>query len=138
MTGKYKTMMLRRPCANDHKIVSHVNSQIVLIGFKEVTSIKTVVKTSPTLPPFFQTDIIRDIEECMRALCPVAFRLVKMFEVGTWMKECRETLYEHVYPHCLKFIKRNSKVVMYYEKWSKNEWMGPVDILKVISSSSGL
>lgn len=121
MTGKYKTMMLKHPRANDHKIVLHVKSQIVLIGFKKVTSIKILVKTSPTLPPFFQTEIIRDIEECMRALRPVAFRLVKMFEVGTWMKESRETLYKQVYPHCFKFIKRNSKAVMYYEKWSKSE-----------------
>ena len=73
----------------------------------------------------------------MRVPCPVAFRLMQMFDVGAWMKECRETLHEHMHPHCLKFIKRNSKVVMYYRKWNKNEWMAPavpVNILKVISS----
>jgi len=35
-------------------------------------------------------------------------------------------------------VKNNSKAVMYYRKWSKNEWMGPVNILRVTSSSSGL
>ena len=70
----------------------------------------------------------------MRVPHPIAFRLVQMFDVGAWMKDCRETLHEHVHPHCFKFIRRNSKVVMYYRKWSKNEQMGPVHILKVISS----
>ena len=70
----------------------------------------------------------------MRVPRPVAFRLVQMFDVGAWMKECRDTLHKHVHPHCFKLIKRNSKVVMYYPKWSMNDWMGPVNILKVISS----
>jgi len=69
---------------------------------------------------------------------PVAFRLVQMFYVSAWMKECRETLHEHMDPLCFKFIKMNPRVVIYYRKWSKNEWMGPVNILKVISLSSGL
>ena len=63
---------------------------------------------------------------------PVAFRLVQMFDVGAWIKVYRETLHEHVHPHCFKFVKKDSKVVMFYRKWSKEEWMGPVDILKVI------
>ena len=49
-------------------------------------------------------------------------RLVQMFDVGAWMKECRETLHELMHSHCFKFIKGNSKVVIYYRKWSKNEW----------------
>ena len=69
---------------------------------------------------------------------PVDFRLVQMFYVGAWMKECRETLNELVDPHCFKFIKMNSKVATYYCKWGKNEWMGPVNILKIISSFGGL
>ena len=39
-----------------------------------------------------------------------------MFEVGTWVKDCREMLHEHMHLHCFKFIKRNSKAVMYYKK----------------------
>ena len=88
---KYKTTMLK-PCANDHIIMLHVKSQIVLIRKKNHFN----QNCQATLPPFFQTDLIRDIEECMRAPRPVAFRLVKMFEVGTWMKECRERLHGDV------------------------------------------
>ena len=67
-TGTHKTTML----TNDHKIVFHIKSQIVLIKFKKITSIKIAVN-SPTLPPFFQTDLTRDNKECMVAPCPVAF-----------------------------------------------------------------
>ena len=35
-----------------------------------------------------------------------------------------------VNPHCFKFEKVDSKVVMYYRKWSQDEWMGPINILK--------
>lgn len=52
---------------------------------------------------------------------PLAFRLVQMFDVGAWMKVYRETLHEHVHPHCFKFIKQNSKVVMFYSHCIYNE-----------------
>ena len=61
---------------------------------------------------------------------PLAFRLVQMFDVGAWMKFARESLHEHVNPHCFKFEKVDSKVVMYYRKWSQDEWLGPINILK--------
>ena len=57
---------------NDHKIMFRIKSQIVIIKCKKITSIKIAVN-SPTLPPFFQTDLIRDNEECMCAPCAVAF-----------------------------------------------------------------
>ena len=67
---------------------------------------------------------------------PVAFRLVQMFDVGAWMKFYRESLHEHVHAHCFKFEKVDSKVVMYYRKWSNDNWMGPVNVLKVFSKEN--
>ena len=85
---------------------------------------------------FLFSDLIRDIEECMNSPRPVAFRLVQMFDVGAWMKFYRESLHEHVHPHCFKFEKVDSKVVMYYRKWSNDNWMGPVNVLKVSSKEN--
>ena len=67
---------------------------------------------------------------------PITFRLAQMFDINTWMKTSRETLHEHVHPHCFKFAKKDSKVVMHYRKWSCDKWMGPVNILKVTDKSA--
>ena len=67
---------------------------------------------------------------------PITFRLAQMFDISTWMKTCRETLHEHVHAHCFKFTKKDSKVVMYYRKWSCDNCMGPVTILKVTDKFS--
>ena len=51
-----------------------------------------------------------------------------MSDVGAWMKFTRENLHKHVHSHCFKFEKVDSKLVMYYRKWSKDEEMGPINI----------
>lgn len=78
----------------------------------------------------FSKDLTSNIEECMHLPRPITFRLAQMFDISTWMKTCRETLHDLVHPHCFKFTKKDSKVVMYYRKWSCDNCMGPVTILK--------
>ena len=65
---------------------------------------------------------------------PITFLLAQMCNIkSTWMKTCGETSHEHVHPHCFKFTKKDSKVVMYFHKWSGDKWTEPANILKVIN-----
>lgn len=55
-----------------------------------------------------------------------------MFDIKEWLDPHSDDLHKHVRPHCFKFVKNNKgEAVMYYRKWSGDDWMGPVRLLKV-------
>ena len=82
---------------------------------------------------FIVADLFGDVQNCVSSPHPEPFRLQQVFNVDAWLKPHLTTLHEHTHPHCFKFACEGEtmKAVMYYRKWSSDDWMGPVQVLKV-------
>ena len=75
---------------------------------------------------------MKAVEDCMNNPHPETFQMRHMFDVGAWVEGQVEEIHHHTKPHCFKFIRNEAgKAVMYYRKWSGEEWMGPIQMLKV-------
>lgn len=78
-------------------------------------------------------DIRKAYEECSNKPHPESRCLSKIYDFKEWLDAHSDGLHKHVRPHCFKFVRNEeNKAVMYYRKWSDDEWMGPVRLLKVI------
>lgn len=63
---------------------------------------------------------------------PEAYLLPAVFEVKAWIGPATADVHGHVKPHCFKFVRDDAgKAIMFYRKWSHEEWMGPIQMLKV-------
>ena len=78
-------------------------------------------------------DLREAYEQCSSKPNPESSCPSKMYDVKEWLDPHSDDLHKHVKPHCFKFVRDNTnKAVMYYRKWSGEDWMGPVQLLKVI------
>ncbi|CAB4023645.1 Hypothetical predicted protein [Paramuricea clavata] len=75
--------------------------------------------------------LCESFEDCTTKPRPRSTKPQKMFDVREWLNAHSHNIHQHVKPHCFKFV-RNEKgeAVMFYRKWSGENWMGPVRILK--------
>lgn len=57
---------------------------------------------------------------------PDTWQISCMFDVGSWANGHIEEINNHTKSQCFKFVRNESgKAVMFYRKWSHEEWMGP-------------
>lgn len=54
-----------------------------------------------------------------------------MYDLKDWLQHHSHDIHRHVKPHCFKFENERREAVMFYRKWSSEQWMGPIRILKV-------
>lgn len=55
-----------------------------------------------------------------------------MYDIKEWLNPHSHDLHRHVQPHCFKFVRNEKReAVMYYRKWSGEQWMGPIRLLKI-------
>ncbi|XP_028416665.1 uncharacterized protein LOC114540736 [Dendronephthya gigantea] len=76
-------------------------------------------------------DIRKAFEECCNKPYPESDCLSCIYDIKKLLDGHSEDLHNHVKPHCFKFVRNEkNKAVMYYRKWSDDEWMGPISLLK--------
>lgn len=71
----------------------------------------------------------------MKHPTPKPFMLQIVYDIKSWISDHAEELHEHTVPKCFKFeLNDEWKAIMHYRNLSREQWQGPIVILKVCTS----
>ena len=77
------------------------------------------------------TDLLSETEQSY-TLVPLVQMLDGVYDVKSWLTPYIEDIHGHSSPHCFKFIKSNTEVLLYYKNWSDSSWCPDTSALKIL------